>query len=170
VTPVTETDAADTSGAPPDRDIATVTIAAPAERVYDLISDVTRMGEWSPECHSCRWLGRHREPVAGAVFVGFNRRGWARWATTNKVERAERGTAFVFRTRETGVRWGYELAADDDGTAVTEFRDLSSARLWMIKLGGPLVGGFEAHADELRAGMRQTLERLKAAAEAPDAA
>ena len=60
----------------------------------------------------------------GRRFVGFNRRGWARWATTNEVERAERGRAFVFRTRETGVRWGYRFAPDGDGTRVTETRDL----------------------------------------------
>ena len=162
---MTETDAPGTSGDPQARDTATVTIAAPPGEVYDLIADVTRMGEWSPECTSCRWLGKRRGPAVGAVFVGFNRRGLARWATTNKVERAEPGTAFVFRTRETGVRWGYELTPEGDGTTVTEFRDLSSARMWMIKLSAPLVGGFEGHAEELRAGMRETLDRIKAAAE-----
>jgi uncharacterized protein YndB with AHSA1/START domain len=167
---VTETDAPGASGDHPTRDTATVTIAAAPEVVYDLISDVTRMGEWSPECYSCRWLGKRHEPAVGALFVGFNKRGWARWATTNKVERADRGAAFVFRTRETGVRWGYELAAEGDGTAVTEFRDLSSARVWMVKLAGPFVGGFDGHAEELRAGMRETLDRLKAAAEAADPA
>ena len=152
-------------GHAPAPDTATVTIAAQPELVYDLVADVTRMGEWSPECYSCRWLGRRREPVAGALFVGFNKRGLARWATTNRVERADRGQAFVFRTRETGVRWGYELAPEGDGTRLTESRDLADARQWMIRLAGPFIGGVEGHAEELRAGMRQTLERLKAAAE-----
>ena len=30
-------------------------IAAPPEAVYAAISDVTRMGEWSEECHTCEW-------------------------------------------------------------------------------------------------------------------
>ena len=162
---VTETDAPGSSGDAPPPDTATVTIAAPPERVYDMVADVTRMGEWSPECHSCRWVGRRREPVVGAVFVGLNRRGWARWATTNRVVRAERGRAFAFRTGGTGVRWGYELAPEGDGTRVTETRDLSGARDWVIRLAAPLVGGYDRHADELRAGMRKTLDRLKAAAE-----
>lgn len=152
-------------------DVVSVTIAASPEAVWDMVADVTRMGEWSPECYSCRWVGSRREPVVGARFVGFNRRGWARWLTTNQVEEAERGRAFVFRTRETGVRWGYELEpveTDGDGpagTRLTETRDLSDARTWLIRLAGPFVGGADAHADELRDGMRHTLTRIKAAAE-----
>jgi uncharacterized protein YndB with AHSA1/START domain len=147
-------------------DSVTVAVDAPAEVVWDLVADVTRMGEWSPECYSCRWIGKTREPVVGARFVGFNRRGWARWFTTNEVVEAERGRAFVFRTRETGVRWGYRLEPDGAGTRLTETRDLADARIWLIKLGGPFVGGADHHAGELREGMRQTLDRLKAAAEA----
>lgn len=164
------TDAPDEPGSSPTPDTATVTVAAPPGLVYDLVADVARMGEWSPECYACRWIGRRREPVVGARFVGFNKRRFARWFTTNRVERAERGRSFVFRTVETGVRWGYELAPDGEGTTLTETRDLSSARGWLIALAGPFVGGVEGHADELRAGMRTTLERIKAAAETEAAA
>ena len=148
-------------------DTVSLTIAADAGALWDMVSDVTRMGEWSPECTGGRWIGKRREPVVGARFVGTNKRGWARWATTNEVVEAERGTAFAFRTRETGVIWGYAFApGDDGGTVVTERRDLGQARTWLIRLAGPFVGGMDDHADELREGMRQTLERLKAAAEA----
>jgi len=157
----------DATPAGPQVDTASVTVEAPAERIWDMLADVTRMGEWSPECTSCRWIGKRREPVPGARFVGFNRRGWARWLTTNEVEQAERGRSFVFRVRETGVRWGYHLAPDGEGaTTVTETRDLAGARTWLIRLFGPFVGGMDAHAGELRAGMVETLEHLKAAAEA----
>jgi len=152
----------------PAVDEASVVIDAPAEVVWDMVADVTRMGEWSPECYSCRWVGRRHEPVVGARFVGFNKRGWARWITTNQVVDADRGRAFVFRTRETGVRWGYRLESAGGGaggTRVTETRDLRDSRTWLIRLAGPFVGGMDGHADELRVGMRQTLERLKAAAE-----
>lgn len=156
--------------AEPDVDRATVSIAAPADAVWDMIADVTRMGEWSPECYACRWFGRKKEPVVGARFAGFNKRGWVRWVTTNVVEEADRGRSFVFRTRETGVRWGYRLEADGAGTTtLTETRDLSDARTWLIRLSGPFVGGMDKHADELREGMRWTLARIKAAAEAPAA-
>lgn len=161
--------------ADPDADLrvdtVSVTVAADAATLWDMVSDVTRMGEWSPECRSCRWTGKRRTPVVGARFVGFNKRGWARWATTNEVVEAERGTAFAFRTRETGVIWGYRFAPapDGDGTVVTETRDLRSARTWLVRVAGPFVGGMEGHAAELREGMRQTLERLKAAAESAPA-
>lgn len=152
----------------PGVDKASVAIAAPPGAVWDLVADVTRMGEWSPECTSCRWLGRRpREPRVGATFVGFNRRGWARWATTNVVERSERGRVFAFRVRETGVRWAYLLESDGEGgTRLTETRDLSAARTWLIRATGVFVGGMDAHADELREGMRATLDRIKATAEA----
>lgn len=171
--PDPDTQAAEASSTAPPVDEASVVIDAPADVVWDMVADVTRMGEWSPECYSCRWVGRRREPVVGARFVGFNKRGWARWITTNEVVEAERGRAFVFRTRETGVRWGYRLEAaggagdegDGGGTRVTETRDLRDSRTWLIKLSGPFVGGMDGHADELRVGMRRTLERLKAAAE-----
>lgn len=44
-------------------------VAAEPERLYALIADVTRVGEWSPECHSCRWLGDVTEAEAGARFL-----------------------------------------------------------------------------------------------------
>ena len=90
-------------------DSVSLTIAADAGALWDMVSDVTRMGEWSPECTGGRWIGKRREPVVGARFVGYNKRGWARWATTNEVVEAERGTAFAFRTRETGVVLGLRV-------------------------------------------------------------
>lgn len=161
-------DAASRSADDPLLDTASVTIAADADTLWDMVSDVTRMGDWSPECTGCRWIGKERAPVAGARFVGFNRRGFARWFTTNEVIEAERGKAFAFRTRETNVVWGYRFEPDGDGgTVVTERRDMSGARTWLVRLAGPFVGGMDSHADELRQGMRQTLTRLKHAAESP---
>jgi hypothetical protein len=154
----------------PDADAETVdrvsvTIAAPPDAVWALVTDLGRMGEWSPETTSCRWFGRRKGPEVGATFIGWNKRGWARWATTCAVERADPGRAFGWRVRETGVRWGYELEPDGDGTRLTETRDLTRARLWLIRPSSLLVGGWDEHADELRAGMRTTLDRIKAAAE-----
>jgi uncharacterized protein YndB with AHSA1/START domain len=153
--------------APAQVDSASVTVAAAPGDIWDMVSDVTRMGEWSPECTGCRWIGKHRRAEVGARFVGFNKRGWARWATINEVVEAEPGVAFAFRTRETGVVWAYRFAPGPDGagTVVTETRDTRGARSRLIRLAGLFVGGAESHADELREGMRQTLARLKAAAE-----
>ncbi|HEX5365621.1 MAG TPA: SRPBCC family protein [Acidimicrobiales bacterium] len=156
------------TAADPPVDTASVTVAADPATLWDMVSDVTRMGEWSPECTSCRWLGGRTTPEVGARFVGFNRRRWARWATTNEVIESRRGSVFAFRTRQTGVVWGYRFAPDGDGgTVVTETRDLTAARSWLVRLAGPFVGGADAHSGELREGMHRTLERLKATAEGP---
>ena len=58
---------------------ATIEIAASPESVYDLIADITRMGEWSPECYRCEWAGELHEPVVGARFQGHNRMGLIKW-------------------------------------------------------------------------------------------
>ena len=155
----------DTTAAPAV-DRATVTVAAPPEAVWDLVTDISRMGEWSPETTSCRWLGKRKGPEVGARFVGFNKRGWARWATTVRVVEAERGRSFAFRVEGLGVRWGYVFEPDGDGTRLSETRDLSGARIPVVKALSVFVGGMDGHADELRAGMQATLERIKAAAEA----
>jgi hypothetical protein len=84
------------------------------------------------------------------------------------VVEAERGTVFAFRTNPARVVWAYRFEpAPDGGTLVTETRDLAQARMRLLRLVGPFVGGMEGHAEELRKGMAETLERLKAAAEAP---
>lgn len=57
---------------------AQVYIEAPPDKVFQLVSDVTRMGEWSPECRRCRWLDGVSSPVVGTRFRGQNRRGWVR--------------------------------------------------------------------------------------------
>ena len=51
------------------------TIAAAPEKLWALVSDVTRMGEWSPETVGCEWVGDPKEPVIGARFKGRNQRG-----------------------------------------------------------------------------------------------
>lgn len=63
-----------------DRIEITRDIAASPEAVYDAISDVTRMGEWSEECHACEWHdgvepgsgiadrdGRNRQTMSGTL-------------------------------------------------------------------------------------------------------
>lgn len=55
-----------------------VAIAAPPESVHELLADITRMGQWSPECVRCRWIGAASAAVPGARFRGTSRNGWRR--------------------------------------------------------------------------------------------
>jgi hypothetical protein len=156
------------SAAGPLSDEVSLRIAAPPDAVYAIITDVANMGRLSPECTGGRWLDDATGPAVGARFKGSNKRGFARWSTTNRVVEAEAGRAFSFETNESGTRWTYRLEPDGDGTVVTESRAAFKERPLIAKVfASLLLGGIDDHEDELRNGMRQTLERLKAVAEQP---
>src|SRR5258708_6330417 len=88
-------------------------IEAGPEVVYDLVADVTRMGEWSPECVGCEWVDGATGPAVGARFRGRNRHGLARWSNKPRVVAADRGRMFGFvATDPIGrdmTRWTYRL-------------------------------------------------------------
>ncbi|GAB1645450.1 NAD(P)-binding domain-containing protein [Krasilnikovia sp. MM14-A1259] len=135
--------------------------------VWRLISDVKQMGRWSPECRRCIPLGRNRG--VGGRFIGVNRRGKVVWVTMNRVEQAEPGRSFAFRTITNGVRWGYRLQPHDGGTLVTEWWDVSgqspAQRARTASFAEMLLDGYGGHNDELLQGMHTTLARVKAEAE-----
>jgi hypothetical protein len=142
---------------------ASVEVAATPESVWGVLSDVTRMSEWSPECRKIFVLGTPKQGV-GTKLLGINRRGWAVWPTTSKVVRYEPGEAIAWKTRESGATWSYELAPTASGTSITGRRELS-AFTFGTKLLAPVIGGADGHDEELAEGIRTTLERIKAAIE-----
>lgn len=144
---------------------ASVDIAASPEVVWSVVSDVTRMPEWSPELRRLFVLGG-REPRVGMVLIGVNRRGYAAWPTTSKVVRFEPRRAVAWRTRESGATWTYELEPVEGGTRLTGRRDLPRFTLGTT-LMAPVIGGAAGHDRELADGMRATLERIKVTVEAP---
>lgn len=144
-------------------------IAAPAETVYDLVADVTRMGEWSPECVGCEWVDGGTSPVVGARFKGSSKRGWVRWSTTPRVVTADRPRAFGFVTTQRGhdeTMWTYRFAPQGDGTIVTETFEMLADLPWYLRLVERVAMGVKDRKADLEAGMAETLRRLGAAAEA----
>jgi uncharacterized protein YndB with AHSA1/START domain len=143
---------------------ASIDIAAPPEKVYDLVTDVTRMGEWSPETYKAAWVDGATGPAPGARFKGSNKDGFMRWSTKPVVEMAERGREFTFATVMAGkklTRWSYKLSPSDGGTHVEES--------WETVETIPLLSAFVMRgnrAQRLDEGCAQTLARLKDAAEA----
>lgn len=144
----------------------TRTIAADPATVYRLVSDVTRIGEWSPEARAARWLDGVTEAVPGARFRGFNRWGPVMWARTCEVEEAEPGKKFVFRTMPGAMvpdstRWSYELADVPGGTRVTEsYEILHPLPARLQRLTRPLL----PHHQDMRPHMARTLEGLEVGA------
>lgn len=140
-------------------------IDAPADRIYDLLSDVTQMGRWSPECTGGRWLSGASGPAVGARFKGSNKHGPMRWTTECEVTKADRPSAFEWQVTQSGMRWGYRFAPDGEGTLVTEYREKTQETPFYVRLvqrSGILGRDREGLMVE---GMKATLERVKAAAE-----
>jgi hypothetical protein len=148
-------------------DEASLHIDASPQRVWDIVTDIASMGQLSPECTGGRWLDGATGPAVGARFKGTNKRGIARWSTTNTVVAAEPTKEFAFETKQSGMRWRYVIEPDATGCTVTESRAGFTERPTVAKVFSKLfLGGVEGHDDELRAGMVATLERLKSVAEA----
>jgi hypothetical protein len=142
-------------------------IDANADHVWSLISDVTRMGEWSPETTRGVWVRGASAPAVGARFKGENELGKKSWATACEVVECEPGRSFCFRV--TGgpldvALWEYHLEPDGDGCVVEE--RWTDERGWLVRTSGKWISGVEHDADWNRTGMEQTLERLAAVAEA----
>jgi uncharacterized protein YndB with AHSA1/START domain len=150
-------------------DAVSIDIAAPPERVYALVSDITRMGEWSPECVRCTWTKGATAPVVGARFKASNKGGRGpAWANTPTVTVAEPGREFAFNRSGPGIgsyTWRYVMEPTASGTRLTESFDaekvLGPAMTWLTE---KWTGSTDRDAD-LRRGMTTTLTRLKAAAE-----
>jgi hypothetical protein len=146
---------------------AHVVVDAAPDAVYDLVSDVTRMGEWSPETVHCEWLDGATKAAPGARFKGTNKRGFVRWSTKPEVIEAERGKVFSFETHSgPSTRWTYTFeGAPNGGTKLGESFE-------MMKPDGALLRFVEKHIMRIKdrkadlvSGMQQTLERIKAVAE-----
>ncbi|HEY5014742.1 MAG TPA: SRPBCC family protein [Acidimicrobiia bacterium] len=149
-----------------DQVSVTQEIAAPAEQVWAMVSDVTRMGEWSPENEGATWLGGAKGAAPGAKFKGSNRNGKKKWNTVAKVAEADAGRAFAFHVTAAGFKvaeWRYAFEPTATGCRVTETW-IDERGMIAKSLGGAVSGVSDREAHN-RAGMEQTLERLKAAAE-----
>ncbi|MEX0875384.1 MAG: SRPBCC family protein [Actinomycetota bacterium] len=151
---------------------ASVHIRAEPDVVYELITDITRMGEWSPECVGADWVNGGTASV-GAQFHGRNRRGENEWTTPNTVIAAEAGREFAWVVGTTDFRvctWRFELSPQDGGTAVTESFELGKENVGFAAavLEHPeeeRVELVDSRRRQLVEDIRQTLELLKEAAE-----
>jgi uncharacterized protein YndB with AHSA1/START domain len=147
-------------------DSVTVHMDAPPEKVWELVSDVTRIGRYSPETFEGEWLDGATVPTAGARFRGHvkrNQKGPIYW-TTCTVLRCEPGREFTFGVgspdKPVNV-WSYRLEPANGGTDVTEsfqLADTAPLRLYWTLLGW-------ARGRTNRDGMRTTLERIRAEVE-----
>jgi uncharacterized protein YndB with AHSA1/START domain len=149
------------------QDSCSVVIESPAERLYGMVADMPRMGEWSPECQQVEWVDGSTGPAEGARFVGHNRtgpRGLIKWSRGGRVLSADPGREFAFATEEGGkesVVWRYRFEPVERGTKVTESYEITHIPTWARIVDVPTN-----RVRELRDGMQHTLQQLKHSAEA----
>lgn len=140
-------------------------IRATPEELWDLVADVTRTKDWSPETAEVVWKGRIARPVVGATFLGTNRNGAKTWKTTSRVTEAEPGKTFSFDVKAAGMpvaTWTYAFEPIDGGCRVTEsWNDRRNPALRVIS---KLVTGVQDRKSHNRANMEETLRRLAEAA------
>jgi uncharacterized protein YndB with AHSA1/START domain len=141
-------------------------IAASPEAVYAAISDVTRMGEWSEECHGCEWHDGFDGPAVGATFDGHNRNGEHEWTSQGKVIEAEPGRSFTFECSMFDFHfstWGYRIEPTAIGCRVTEWsEDLRPESAMQFSKD---MSGIDDREARNRRTMSGTLDRLAAALE-----
>ncbi|CRZ16038.1 polyketide cyclase/dehydrase and lipid transport [Mycolicibacterium neworleansense] len=145
-----------------------VVVAIDPDSAYALVSDVSRMGEWSPVCKSCWWDDPAAGAVAGAWFTGRNVTPERTWDTRSQVVVADPGRQFTWEVNDGWVRWGFHLEPAEGGTRVTQ--------AWTFLPKG--IAGFrdrfgERADDEIAArseaaltGIPETLAAIKRTAEA----
>jgi hypothetical protein len=136
-------------------------MAAPADVVWTLVSDLPRMGEWSPENAGGSWIKGASGPQVGACFKGVNRNGVLRWSTTAAVVACEPGRTFEIAVSVgplSVANWRYEFEETESGCRVTE--SWIDHRGTLTALAGRVFG--DHSADHARREMAATLANLAA--------
>lgn len=144
-----------------------IVVACSPEALYDMVSDVTRMGEWSPTCRAC-WWDEGDGPEVGARFTGRNQTPERTWQTRSQVVAADRGKEFAFVVNDSWVRWGYTFTPAPGGTLLTESWEFLPAGIAGFKerYGEQAEAQIADRTRAAHAGIPVTLAAIKQAAEA----
>jgi uncharacterized protein YndB with AHSA1/START domain len=142
---------------------AQMDIDAPAAKVWTLVSDLSRMPQWSPQCRLMKALGPVRQ---GARTINLNRRNRLFWLTTCTVTEVIPEKKLAFKVDINGTIWSYELEPTETGTRLVETRHAENGVTAFSNMSiNALMGGVPSFERELVDGMNATLSRIKAAAE-----
>ena len=143
---------------------ASIDISASPDAVYDVVTDISRVGEWSPEATGGRWIDDGTGKV-GDWFSGDNSAGGREWTRECEVMAAERGRDFTFvvgGAENNRTWWSYEMAPSDSGTTLKE-------KWWVVEKPPIWLDRSEEDFQQRVAftldSILQTLDGIKAAAE-----
>ncbi len=145
-----------------------IVVSSSPETLYDMVSDVTRTGEWSPVCTTCWWDDEASAGEPGAWFTGRNELPERTWETRSQVVAADRPHEFAFVVGGSFVRWGYTFAAGDEGTTtVTESWEFLPEGIAMFeeKFGEQAPAQIADRTRQAVSGIPTTLAAIKRVAE-----
>jgi Polyketide cyclase / dehydrase and lipid transport len=144
-----------------------ISVAMAPDELYGLVSDVTRMGEWSPICRAC-WWDEGDGPRVGASFTGRNELPERTWETRCRVVAADPGREFAWVVNDGWVRWGYTFEPENGGTRLTESWEFLPAGIagFQERFGAEADAQIEQRHAAAESGIPATLAAIKKAAEA----
>ena len=151
------------------RHSGSIIIKRSPEQLYDMVTDVTRVGEWSPMCTDC-WWDEGDGPHVGAKFTGRNQLPGRTWETHSEVVTADRGRQFTWVVVEppTGAHWDYSFVAVDGGTEGTETWELppEGSAFFEKMFGDEAAKEIGVRSDWAKNGIGAPMAAIKGAAEA----
>jgi hypothetical protein len=144
-----------------------IVIARPPDEVYELVADITRMGEYSPICVAC-WWEEGDGPRVGAKFTGRNVLPERTWETTSEVVAADPGREFAWVVGPQIARWGYTFTEVDGGTEVTESWEFlpDGQVIFEQRFGDDAEAQITDRYEKAVSGIPETLAAIKRTAEA----
>lgn len=142
-----------------------VDVPATPEQVWAVLTDVTRIGEWSHECHTAQWLGGAEAAAIGAQFLGHNEFRTNKWSKTCTITDVQPVRRFVYETSSSfkdpgATRWTFTLEPTASGCHLTQsFQIIKLAKIaeWIMAKKVP------EHVDRSQA-LHEDLERLSSLA------
>ena len=145
-----------------------IEIEVPPKEIWNAVSDVTRVPEWSPECFQVIWKKPPSDNLIGAKFIGSNKRGWMRWKGYCEVTGALPEKNFSYNVRPLGwwmrpqTRWTWEIRAQSNFESVVTLR---CEIQYVTPFGRLIFGTLEQRLSEISDGIQVTLSRLKSSLE-----
>ena len=150
---------------------AEVTVDAPIDAVWAVLSDVTRTGEWSHECRRVRWLRGAGEPAPGVRFRGHNRSGRINWSRTSELFDVRPPLGIAWRTVPTllypdSTEWRFRLQSDGARTTIVQEYRVVHLNPLLDRLYARAIPGHQDRDAALAADLRRLGEVARAHATA----
>ncbi|MFF0245367.1 SRPBCC family protein [Streptosporangium sandarakinum] len=161
-----------------------VFVAAATSLVWEIMIDIGAPARWSPELRRAEWLDGVAAPAVGARFAGYNEHPViGAWRTVSQITELDPERAFAWCVLDADGRFGKAMLNPAEPMATWRFTLTPEAGGTLLRQTvriGPGRSGLSAaidrmpdkedrlvahRLDELREGMRATLNGIKAAAE-----